>query len=153
MNANPTWSRLALLLSVLLLAACAQPGGPAATKPAPVSATPVEERAVTRWELMIAGKFDEAYEYLSPGYRTTRNKQDYVDIMSKRPVRWTAAEFVDKLCEVDVCDVRVRVDFSLEMPVTGVGKVDSMHFIDEKWILIDGTWFMLPDAQRQGAAG
>ena len=100
-------------------------------------------RAVERWDYLIGGKFDDAYEMLSPGYRQTHDKKEYGDILRDRPVRWTKATYLDHICATeDLCTLRVNVSFELMLPA--VGTVPSENIVEEKWLKADGEWFFFP---------
>jgi hypothetical protein len=145
-------------LIALALVACKttttvnQPEGEKATVPESIDnsmPTNAQEslaaRANDRWKLIIAGEFAKAYEYLSPGYRETRPKAEYVDTLRNRPIRWTKSEINDQACsETDVCTVKVLIEYEFEMPTTGVGKVTQFGVIEEKWLRLDGVWYFLP---------
>src|SRR5512141_2345330 len=94
--------RMCVLLAPLALAAC---GGAASVKaPASDSAsvkTPgddsaLEKRAVERWNLLIAHKADKAYDFLSPGTRTTESREKYTADMNNRPVHWQSVAYIDR---------------------------------------------------------
>lgn len=147
--------RLVVLAALVGLAACQ----PKATKPGETQ-TPVESktgavaanqndslevRSEKRWQHIIAGDFEGAYSYLSPGYRKTRAMADYVEALANRPVRWTDANYEDQACtSEDVCTVKVLIKFNLDMPVTNVGRVESLDYLEEKWLRVDGVWYFLP---------
>ncbi len=119
--------------------------GAASGKAELVKEVTLKDRALNRWNLIIAGDFGRAYDYMSPGYRSTRERADYVTVMSQRPIRWSKANVFDEACEsTDACTVKIQLDFQIEMPVAGVGKVDSLSVVDEKWLRVDGVWYMLP---------
>lgn len=161
MNTNQAVARLGTLLLAAALTACGTGQvriGTTADGTADVSAkgastalgSSVEERATRRWQLLIDGKPDLAYDYLSPGYRQTRGRQEYSDLMRSRPVRWVGVAFQDQDCDGEVCKVRLMISYSLDMPVQMVGRVESVDFVTENWLWIDDGWYYLPatDAQR-----
>ena len=145
-----------LLPLMLALAACkttpradtASAGSESETAVSPTAAAaeiPVEQRAVKRWELLVAGKPEDAYEYLTPGYRQTRNKEDYTQLILNRPIQWTGVSYLDKLCEsADACSVKVKIKFKLDSPIPGVGVIHSENPQQEQWIRSDGQWYFLP---------
>lgn len=141
-----------LVAAAALLGACAtgkrapesQPATEAASKPEDI----LRVRAVSRWEKIIDKRFDEAYEYLSPGYREVRPKDDYVKIMAGRPLQWTRANFVRASCETETCAVSIEVHANFEMPVMRVGTVETLTVVEENWILSDGEWYLVPAADR-----
>lgn len=142
--------RTLVIATAILLAACSttKPEAPsAALESIPTTAEAfgptIGARAVLRWNNLIGGKFDDAYEMLSPGYRQTHDKKEYGEILRNRPVRWTKATFVDHACESkDVCTLRLNISFELMLPA--VGTVPSENIVEEKWLNADGQWFFLP---------
>ena len=148
---------LTLAIGVFALAACQTGGGKrggdgaAAQTPRAASANPsdaVKARSVKRWELLIDKRYEEAYAFLSPGYREVRPLADYVKIMQGRPVQWTRVHFKTAKCEPESCMVDMEVHAQFEMPVMRVGTVDTLTVLNENWILDDGEWFLVPSADR-----
>ena len=147
-------ARTALVgLAVLTLAACGQ----RATRPESATAdvgskaTPEEQvkrRAVQRWDLLIERDFDKAYDLLSPGYREVQTRENYVRTMKDRPVQWTSVFFQKATCEPDVCTVEIQVNAQFQMPVMRVETVDALNEVTENWILSDGEWYLVPNADR-----
>lgn len=145
-----------LPLTLLTLAGCAStPRGASTTasevpKGRPASSatagTAVEQRAEQRWTYLINGQPDLAYAYLTPGYRQTRSRDEYSEIMRDRPVKWVGVNFQDKDCEGQSCKVRLMITYTLDMPVQMVGKVESVDFVTETWLWIEGDWYFLPTA-------
>jgi len=133
-----------ILVGALLLAglaACGGTGGAVKSKD-----TAVEDRAVKRWELLIAGNATEAYDYLTPGFRQTNQKDAYVGAMTHRPVKWKTIKYMDKECDGDVCNLRLFITFSVHLSA-GIGRaVESSDVLKEKWIKVKGVWYHLPGA-------
>lgn len=143
--------RLAIIVALAALSACATPGQRLAGAGAKASVSPqeaVEQRAVKRWELLIDKQFEQAYELLSPGYREVRSKEDYVKIMRGRPLQWTRVHFRKADCEAEACSVDLEVHAEFEMPVLRVGTVETLTVVTENWILDGGTWYLVPAADR-----
>lgn len=143
--------RLTLLtatLSVVTLAGCA--GGPATIAPADASAATtargLEARAQQRWDYLVSGKAELAYDFFSPGYRQVEDRQTYVADLAVRPVRWTKAIVQGSQCPegLQVCDVTVEVHYSLNSTLPGVGKLESFSPIVERWIQTEGNWYFVP---------
>lgn len=124
---------------LLLLAGCATGTGGAK------KGGTVEERAVKRWEMLIAHKASDAYEYLTPGYRSTHPKEVYAAAMSSRPIKWTKVEYMDKDCpDENTCTVRLVIDFEMRIAAGIPGPVASIDVQKEKWLRIKGQWYHLP---------
>ena len=126
--------RKAVAASLLLglLMGC---GGP---DPEPLT---VEERAQARWDHVVAREFEQAYEFMSPGYRATTPLHEYmIDVMS-RPVRWTSAEVIGASCLEDVCRVSVEVTYQ---PIAAPGPLRNIRptrTLEERWVRADGHWW------------
>ena len=111
-----------------LLAGCA-----ATTGTAPDTGG-VEARASERMELVIAGELLKAYEYLSPGYRSSVSAESYLADMITRKVRWTGSELLGSECDANRCVVKFKIDFVVPSPVPGVRQFDFFNNYDEDWI-------------------
>ena len=151
-----TRGRVALVaICALTLGACASQGtrpgavgGDAATTSSKSSPEEqVKQRAVARWSLLIERRFEEAYALMSPGYRQTMASDLYVKTMKDRPVQWTAVSFLAATCEPEVCSVRLNVEAKFNMPVMRVGTMEVQDIVTENWVLNDGEWYMVPDAE------
>lgn len=104
----------------------------------------IEDRAAKRWELLIAHKAEDAYDYLTPGFRQTKRRDQYANEMNNRPVGWKAAHLMNKECNEDTCNLRFEIEFSVRMNAAMTGPVTSVSVIGERWLKIDGEWFYLP---------
>ena len=144
--------RLALVaICAITLAACAGQATRPSAAPAEPAMSPedlVKLRALKRWDYLIERRFEDAYELLSPGYRETQPKEDYVKTMKDRPVQWTRVLFQKATCEPDVCAVEIQVNAQFQMPVMRIGTVDALTVVTESWILSDGEWYLVPKADR-----
>lgn len=147
--------RLAALMAVgSFMAGCASQsttsGTTAAVRTSPSDKVEklVENRALERWNLLIAHDAEKAYDYLSPGYRATKKRDDYAKEMNDRPVQWKKVLPYSQACDKpDVCIVNMQVDSTVKMP--GVGKtVPTVGFVTETWILSRGKWYFLPDSRK-----
>ena len=129
-------NKLASILVITALTACAAQ---------PRQSEDAVTRAQQRWDLLIAGDYSSAYEYLTPGYRTTVSAEQYDARLKTRTVKWLAAEAHRAECELEgVCSVEVTLDFEVQMPIPGIGKQRSFQPLTEKWLLDDGVWYFLP---------
>ncbi len=143
---------LALALVVAGLGGCASNGGSRGDSAKSANAsTALESRAVERWNLLIASKFEEAYQFLSPGVRSTKTAQTYAAELAGRPVRWLTVKYHGKDCASEnSCAVTVEVDYEVKLVSAGVGKVQVPGYIVENWIRLNGNWYFVPDDVAQG---
>ncbi len=124
---------LAAAIALLALAGCADKANP----------DNVDRRSVERWNYLIAHQAEKAYDYMTPGVRATRTREDYAGGMNTRPVQWKAVKFKDKKCDTERCKVHVDVTYAVALP--GVGRsTESTSTQSETWILVKGEWFFLP---------
>ena len=135
-------ARLCALLLPLALAAC---GGGAAVK-APANDSALEKRSVERWSLLIAHKADKAYDYLSPGTRSTETREKYAADMNNRPVHWQSVTYVDRKCDdPDACTLQMQATYSVNMSARMGQDVQSATLVWERWIRVNGQWYYLPE--------
>lgn len=133
------WAGLAAAAALVLLAGCAA-NGPNRS----AAGASVEDRAVQRWEYLIASEAEKAYDYLTPGYRATRTRDAYAAAMNNRPVRWTAVEYDGQECEdEDRCTVSLSVKFKAPMGPGGRMQ-ESISWQHETWLKSGGVWYHLP---------
>jgi hypothetical protein len=104
----------------------------------------VDHRAVERWNYLIAHQAEKAYDYLTPGVRATRTRDDYAAAMNSRSLQWKSVKFNHKQCDADHCTAYVEVTFSVKLPMTGRA-TETTQTITENWILVNGEWYYLPD--------
>ncbi len=126
----------ALMLAGLFLSACAT---------APESAgNSIAERAQDRWDALLAGNFETAYGFYSPGYRSSTSMFDLAFEIRSRRVRWTSAQYKEHRCAENSCTVLFDVGYTVNIPVPGVNKWDGKDVLEEKWVKTDGQWWFLP---------
>jgi len=135
--------RLCTLFLPLALAAC---GGGASVKAPPANDSALEKRSVERWNLLIAHKAEKAYDYLSPGTRTTESREKYAADMNNRPVHWQSVSYIDRKCDdPDACTLQMQAAFSVNMSARMGTDVQSVTLLWERWIRVNGQWYYLPE--------
>jgi type IV pilus biogenesis protein CpaD/CtpE len=131
-------------VAVLLLAGCAS-GGP---RPDAATSRSALDRAVERWQAIIAGRPEVSWEMLTPGVRATRERETYVRDWKQKPVLYTTVSPVDEICDGDACTVSVEVEYDVRIPLAGVGSQHVAAVLEERWVRLDGVWYHLPDDFR-----
>jgi len=110
----------------------------------------LEERVEQRWKLLMAGKGDVAYDFLTAGVRSTLKRNQYAADMGSRPIRWIAAEALDSKCEAISCAVRVLMSYKFSMQSTGAREMQSQSAITERWIKVGDEWQHIPEQYLEG---
>jgi hypothetical protein len=130
-------------LAALLLSACAGTGGSRDAAGGAGTMADLEQRALQRWQWLIERKPEQAYAYLTPGYRSTRTLAEYQGAPQNPAVRWTGISWHQAECEQpDSCQVALMLDYQMAAP--GAGNIPGIQQLTERWLRIDGTWFHLP---------
>jgi hypothetical protein len=144
------------LFSFGLLVGSLQLGGCATTAPkpaadaaesAPVKSTTadaeVASRAKARWDALIEGNVEEAYEMLSAGYRGIHSLDTYRLKRLNQPFKVKGAHVVGVQCEeADACKATVTLTVEAMMPTAGLSSYVATE--EEDWFLQDGTWAHVP---------
>jgi len=108
----------------------------------------VRQRAVERWDLLAGKHAVKAYDYLSPGYRSTHTLEQYVAFIATARMQWKSAKVDSVQCEPDVCTAKLTVVAIL--PGAIMQRPSDMEYpapVVEKWVRSDGQWFFLPDSK------
>jgi len=104
----------------------------------------VTERAQERLDLFVAGDFAQAYEYLSPGYRSSVTLQEYQRKSAAQPIAWSDAEVAASDCTENTCKLRISVEIVVFGAVPGASRFETRSAVDENWIKSGRTWYMVP---------
>jgi hypothetical protein len=126
---------MAVVCGLLMLSACATTVSPESR---------VEQRATERWETLLSGDLAGAYEYLSPGYRSSVSLMQYQRAVLVQQVKWTSAKYLESSCEESTCAVKVLVGFTVYGALPGVKSYDGTKGIEESWVLVSGNWYLVP---------
>jgi hypothetical protein len=126
-------------LALSMIVGCAGVGGSSATPEAAVQA-----RANQRWQFLVAGKLDDAYQMLAPGYRAVKSADAYKSDLSPT-VKWLSAEIAGVTCgSPEACDAKVKLEAKPIGP-SSLARTNIVTYFDEKWILVDGQWWHFPN--------
>ncbi len=58
----------------------------------------IEKRAKARWDAILSDDLAGAYEFLSPGFRSSVSSVQYQRSVLLKRVKWTAAEYTESQC-------------------------------------------------------
>lgn len=111
--------RVAATVVIAGLAACASvPGGEgnkASTGATAIPTTPearqalVRQRATARWDLLVKGDFDGAYQYMSPGSRETTTLERYKANIRRDSFR--SINITSVACDGEACTVKLMLTY------------------------------------------
>jgi hypothetical protein len=120
---------------VSLLGGCGAPsiGGNVATK-APEAR--VRERAQARWDALLKGDTDKAYQFLSQTSRETMSMSAYRNRVNSKS--WRGAVVDGVVCENETCDVKItlKMDVLPNLPASFPGLMET-------WILDQSEWWLV----------
>jgi hypothetical protein len=119
----------------LLLSACATTGTPEDT---------VQRRAQAHMDLVTAGQLLAAYEYLSPGYRSSVSPEGYIAQFVGRKVKWNKGTVESAECTENRCTVEVKLNSKVFAPVPGVSTFDVSDNHQQTWVKTRGQWWYVP---------
>jgi hypothetical protein len=106
-----------------------------ATVPSKPAEEIVKERSQIRWNLMVQGDLDKAYEYFSPSSRATMSLAGFKSRV--KPGFWKAVT-VDKVecSSADRCEVTATIGYDYRGT-----RVNTPH--RETWIRDESNWWLL----------
>ncbi len=133
---NRSMTALGMVCCAICLAACVS---------AVTTQQRVEERAMGRWDALLSGDLAGAYEYLSPGIRSSVSSVQYQRSILLKRVQWTGAEYVEGNCEESTCNVQILVKYSVRGGLPGVKSYDDEDIVKESWVQVDGAWYYVPE--------
>lgn len=124
---------LAIVTSTMALAGCAALG------PRPAEDI-VRERAQARWNALLAGKFEDAYAYLSPATRNVVSLQRFRSSVGGAAA-WKGAEVHKVTCnQPERCMVTVKVSYRPLLRGSSLGTIETS--VEETWLLDAGQWWL-----------
>ncbi|MDX1554775.1 MAG: hypothetical protein R3212_01985 [Xanthomonadales bacterium] len=133
------WRTFSLAMAgALVLSACATTGGGG-------GGSAVVERAEDRWDALIAGDFERAYGYYTPGFRSSQKLSDFELSMRLRKVRVSGVRYLEHECEEVRCTLQFESTYKVASPVPGIEVWEGKSRIEENWINTNGQWWYLPD--------
>ena len=104
----------------------------------------IEKRATERWNALLGGDLDGAYQFLSPGYRSSVSSLQYQRSLLLNRIKWTGAQFIESDCTETACKVKISIDYALYGALPGVSSFESTQTLDESWVLAEGEWYFVP---------
>jgi len=122
--------------SLLLLSACATTAR---------TENVIEKRATARWDTLLSGDLAGAYEFLSPGFRSSVPSLQYQRQLLLNKVKWTGAQYIESDCTETTCKVKISLDYTVYGALPGVKSFDGTQEIEESWVKVNGKWYFVPN--------
>jgi hypothetical protein len=130
---------LLMFCVVMTLSACAL--DPAARARADEEV--VSKRAMERWNLLIEGRLESAYNYLSSGYKAVTPYSHYQKTVKGQGL-WKAATVENVQCEAESCEVKVKLELEIHYPLMK-NAVHTDSVVIERWVKSqNGVWGFVP---------
>ncbi len=105
----------------------------------------VDGRAQARWDALLAEDYEQAYTYLSPGYRSSVSLDDYQIGLKSRRIKWIEAAYKSQECPDETsCVVTMDVGYHVVSPMRNVNEWQSNREVKEQWVKIDQNWWLVP---------
>ncbi|PYE76028.1 hypothetical protein DFQ15_11761 [Xylophilus ampelinus] len=102
----------------------------------------VAQRAQERWDLMMANKFEQSYEYTAPSYRALKEYKAY-RLGYGPSSAWTGAKVVKVTCSSEEnCNAVLEVSVKNLTPIRSTANLATA--LDETWVREGGRWYVLP---------
>jgi len=135
---GPTWRTLMVGVIAAVAAGCATTGGRLAPdSPAAVKQEAVGKRAEERWQAVIRGDYQAAYEYFSAASREVISAGGFAARMSKFAYRSAKVDKVE--CEREVCTVGLTLTY--DFPPMRMTNVPTPVW--ESWIIERGQAWLV----------
>lgn len=126
------WALPAVAMWVALSSGCANFGKKQDLPPEEA----VQLRAQAWADALLARDLAGAYALTSPNYRQFASMQRYGRRVAGSS-RWTSAVVESVQCDDDVCDTRIRIDYTIKRM-----KISNSRLVDYKWVRADDEWWL-----------
>jgi len=129
------------VLSGLILSACQQAE----------TIDDIDQKALDRWQALIAGDYEQAYSYIAPSHRQLENLKSYQSRMAtaRFSIDWQEASFVKKDCTELTCEVTMEIQYLFKFQKRSLGETQGTTTVKENWIKSDNKWYFLPDEKKK----
>ena len=128
-------SLLSLSCALIMMSAC--------TTIMPTKET-VESRAMARWDAILSDDLSGAYEFLSPGYRSSVSSVQYQRVLLQNKIQWTNATYIESECAETTCNVKILLGYTVYGALSGVKSFSGTDTVEESWIKSDDKWYLVP---------
>ena len=125
---------LLLITATLLLTACQDK-----------EAGKLDNRVVTYWNYKINKDFNNAYKFLSPGWKKNESESQYNQRLMDSKVDWISVKLIDKKCKQNnLCQVNLAIEYEYSFRGSFGDKIKVPSTVAENWIMKDNVWYNVP---------
>lgn len=110
----------------------------------------VSERALSRWQAMIAMDWEKAYSYYSPGSRELKSLAVFSNHMQTAPMIRKSAKIQSIQCEEEMCDLNIELTYIYVGSMDAMRGQETTSILKEKWLFADGNWWYTDVAAAKG---
>lgn len=111
----------------------------------------LDNRVVDFWNFKIDRNFAEAYDFLSPGWKSNENQESFIRRMSISAVKWTSVKLLSKKCrQKDLCVIKVEIGYEYQFRGAVSEKMQVETTLAENWIMKDNIWYNIPIKKKIG---
>lgn len=122
-----------------------QPAPPASSGVSEADEAQLKERVLARWQALIKGDFDVAYQFETPAYRAIYTPSQFRYQFGNQTL-WRMANVMDiHYDDPIVARVQVEVAYRYVEPARGRGMQDMTHQVSETWLHKEGQWWRQQD--------
>ncbi len=104
----------------------------------------IEKRVTARWDALLSADLVGAYEFLSPGFRSSVSSAQYQKSLLLKRVTWTKATYIESNCSETTCKVKILLNYTLQGALPGVSSFAGSDVVEESWIKSDNNWYLVP---------
>jgi hypothetical protein len=98
-------------------------------------------RVLARWEALIKGDFEAAYQFETPAYRAIYTLSQFRTQFGNQ-TRWIMADIKEiRYDDSNVAKIRVEVAYRYAEPAKNGEVVDMTHEVDEIWLRKEEQWW------------
>lgn len=122
-----------------------QPASPASSVVSEADEAQLKERVLARWQALIKGDFDAAYQFETPAYRSIYTPSQFRYQFGNQTL-WHMANVMDIHYDDPImARVRVEVAYRYAEPAKGRGMQNMAQQVNETWLRKEGQWWRQQD--------
>ena len=135
---NKIKSTVLIMVAALLLTACQDK-----------EEGKLDNRIIAYWNFKINKDFKNAYQFLSPGWKSNESELSYSVRMGMSRVKWLGVQVISKNCkQIDLCKVKVEIEYEYQFKGVGGQEMRVKTGLDENWIMKENTWYHVPSEAK-----